>query len=1152
MRLGIIAAAAASGTAEPALGERDAQLLCERLALEDLGFVVHVIDPFNDMAEQLEVLLADYEGQLDDVFLYVSALTVTLEDGQCFLCLDVDNPDVGDGVRDLAAVLARRTESASLIFIEGRNDARDTEALRVAARALRDAIDPVSTGIETIVSMRNVGAHLERIPSRFTVGLLEELDSRQGSLQAKQAYAAVVQHADLGSWPHAELYASGKSSMALRDPAFLALPSSRSTASELPPSAPASAPPAPAPAPPAPAPPAPASAPPAPEWEDSDGLQEPGGDRDVAEDALGAPSPPPPPAPAVAAPARVSGKGKKGEPRRAAQPSERADSVTATIPDKRRVAPQLDAELPKVVISPKADPRRRPTMRKFDADQRDIVDRGAGTSDNGQDGAARRSMDDDSEPPPPSSPPSPQVAAKVEPPPVPVRPRRAPVVVEEAPSERLAPEPVSAPEEPLGDAHREEEEVRGASPAPSSAASSRPMPARMGKKPTEWTVQDHMEAGDELYAADDLDGGHAEFKKALGKLGTVTTPARAELYVRIGNVNRRQGNGRLALSNYEKALGIVPQLESAHAGVLDLLVAQGNWRAVQNTEDKLLASLPSGDDRRLARLLEFGERAAVNGSDDQARTRFAQARAEFPNDERPLRRLLALFEKLHAVAELIEVRRRIAEFTDDPQARAQTYFELAQFCIDEGDYEEEALQLFELALDDDSELLAALESLAAILAENQEWAELERIYRKAIAAYADRNDATGRVVIAELHRKLALLFRDHLEDPDQAMVALSDELKLRPDDLSALLLAAELSVELEDPAKALVHLRRSTELEPLRIETYRQLYELGQRFEEPETSFLASSVIHALGAARDVETETFEAHRIQGVPAHRRPLRREAWSWLRDKKHDTLLDRVMRAIAPAVLRARVLQLEERGKLAPLPERQDPKTSTASVVRSIGWASQYLGIDAPAVYLDDKIDAPLTARFAKHQAMVVGKAAMRGRSVGELAFLAGRHLALRLPDHELVAHMQTIDELSACFLAGIKLTLGAAPSGPLAGVVDGLAKVLGAQISPDEFAELETSVKILTARTSQLDLGAWVSSVERCATRAGFVLCGDLALAIKQVESEGDSAFSTARARIADLCAFAVSGSHMKLRQELGSTLIDATERPRLTMPPSSH
>ncbi len=1126
MRLGIIAAAAASGTAEPALGERDAQLLCERLALEDLGFVVHVIDPFNDMAEQLEVLLADYEGQLDDVFLYVSALTVTLEDGQCFLCLDVDNPDVGDGVRDLAAVLARRTESASLIFIEGRNDARDTEALRVAARALRDAIDPVSTGIETIVSMRNVGAHLERIPSRFTVGLLEELDSRQGSLQAKQAYAAVVQHADLGSWPHAELYASGKGSMALRDPAFLALPSSRPTASERP---------------------APASA-------DAGGPYDPGDDRDFSEDAHAAPSPPPPPAAVVEAP-RVSGKGKgkKGEPRRAAQPSERADSVTATIPDKRRVAPQVDAELPKVVISPKADPRRRPTMRKFDADLGDIVDRGAGTSDNGQDGAARRSMDDDSEPPPPSSPPLPQVAAKVEPPPVPVRPRRAPVVVEEAPSERLAPEPVSAPEEPLGDAHREEEEeVRGASPAPSSAASSRPMPARMGKKPTEWTVQDHMEAGDELYAADDLDGGHAEFKKALGKLGTATTPARAELYVRIGNVNRRQGNGRLALSNYEKALGIVPQLESAHAGVLDLLVAQGNWRAVQNTEDKLLASLQSGDDRRLARLLEFGDRAADNGSDDQARTRFAQARAEFPNDERPLRRLLALFEKLHAVAELIEVRRRIAEFIDDPQARAQTYFELAQFCIDEGDYEEEALQLFELALDDDSELLAALESLAAILAENQEWAELERIYRKAIAAYADRNDATGRVVIAELHRKLALLFRDHLEDPEQAMVALSDELKLRPDDLSALLLAAELSVELEDPAKALVHLRRSTELEPLRIETYRQLYELGQRFEEPETSFLASSVMHALGAARDVETETFEAHRIQGVPAHRRPLRREAWSWLRDKKHDTLLDRVMRAIAPAVLRARVLQLEERGKLAPLPERQDPKTSTASVVRSIGWASQYLGVDAPAVYLDDKIDAPLTARFAKHQAMVVGKAAMRGRSVGELAFLAGRHLALRLPDHELVAHMQTIDELSACFLAGIKLTLGAAPSGPLAGVVDGLAKVLGAQISPDEFAELETSVKILTARTSQLDLGAWVSSVERCATRAGFVLCGDLALAIKQVESEGDSAFSTARARIADLCAFAVSGSHMKLRQELGSTLIDATERPRLTMPPSSH
>jgi hypothetical protein len=257
----------------------------------------------------------------------------------------------------------------------------------------------------------------------------------------------------------------------------------------------------------------------------------------------------------------------------------------------------------------------------------------------------------------------------------------------------------------------------------------------------------------------------------------------------------------------------------------------------------------------------------------------------------------------------------------------------------------------------------------------------------------------------------------------------------------------------------------------------------------------------------------------------------------------------MRAVAPAVLRARVLQLEEKGKLPALPERQDPKSSTVSVVRSIGWACQFLSLDAPAIYLDEKIDAPLSARLGKYQTMIVGKSAMRGRNLCELAFLVGRHLALRTPEHELVAHMQSIDELSACFLAALKIVLGVAPSGPLTGVVDTLARLLAAQQTDDERHELEGAVKSLAEHTDQLNLGRWVASVERCATRAGYLLCGDLATAIELVRGEGDSAFSSANSRIQDLCAFAVSGSHMKLRQELGSSLLGSEQRPRITLPP---
>ncbi|MBM4360872.1 MAG: tetratricopeptide repeat protein, partial [Deltaproteobacteria bacterium] len=651
------------------------------------------------------------------------------------------------------------------------------------------------------------------------------------------------------------------------------------------------------------------------------------------------------------------------------------------------------------------------------------------------------------------------------------------------------------------------------------------------------------------FESDAIEPSLGEFKKALGKLGSAPSPTRAEIYVRIAEVNRRQKNPRLALTNFEKALAIVPDLSRAHAGVLACHVDQKNWKAVQTAEGKLLAALPVGDDARLEHLLEFADRAASNDAGDRAAAYLRQAHAEHPNDRRPIDALLPLLEAGGAADEARLLQRKLVEFIDDPGERAQAMHELAVSCMNDGD-EEEALRLFEQVLDADPGFLEALEELATTLADNQEWAELERIYRKMVAAYADESDGPSRSILCEFHRKLALLYRDHLEDPEQALAALDEDLALRPDDAAGQLLAADLAIELENPARALVHLRRVTELEPMNPEPYRKLFDLGTRFGEPETTFLAASVLHAFGAATAKESGIHQHQGSQSVPAHQRPLRTEAWGWLRGRDHDLSIDRVMAALSPPVLRARVRSLEEKKKLPALPERHDPKTSTASVVRSIGWASQFLGVEAPAIYLDDKIDTPMSARFAKHQAMVIGKGAMRGRSMGELAFFAGRHLALCRPEYELVLHMHSIDELTACVLAGIKLTLGAGFGGPLASVVDALTAAVSTQLDDGERRSLDAAVRELTARSSsQVDLTSWVASVERCATRAGFTLCGDLELAIRLVEAEGDSAFSSARSRIADLCAFAVSGAYVKLRQELGSSLVGNGGLLRLSSPP---
>jgi tetratricopeptide (TPR) repeat protein len=1201
MRVGIIAAATGDDASNPVIGERDALLVRERLALEDMGFQVHSLDPSSDMAHQVDVLLADHGGQLDQVLMYVSARLVTLEDGECFVCLDLDNPNVGDSVRDVVVALSERSCCPVLMVLEARHAATDVQGLRDAAMAVRDAVDSPSTGIEAIVSVRSVGAHPERIPSRFTAGFLEEIDGRDGPLVAKQVYASVVQHADLGSWPHAELYASGTQSVSLRDPSRYPVSSLSGTgrgpvssdrfrSASMSDDGPKEPPPPPVrapkstgaepPPPPVRAPKTEAAAepPPPPVRAAKSGQAELVAQTTSADVPVFIPPPVPVPSALLAGAAEAAAETKSGrkkdEPRRAAPPSERADAATVTLSTRRKQPkPEVEAALPKVVIDEKVDPRKRPTLRKIDVDVKAML---ADAGIHPKSAPQGETASEESEAPPvsvellpesratldaaPTRPSGAMVGTEVSAPPPPKRPaktlvsetddgwdveRSSPTTVERASVtkvERTSPTTV------------ERTSNRGAEVGSSAATdrSSRPSSARAQKKVTEWTVDEHMAAGDEHFERGEVEQSLGEFKKALGKLGSAPSPMRAELYVRIAEVNRRQKNSRLALTNFEKALAIVPDLARAHAGVLACHVDQKNWKAVQAAEEKLLATLPPEDERRLESLLEFAERAATNDARERALSHLLLANQEFPADRRPLDRLLSLHEADGHDAEAMMVRRKLVEFIEHPGERAQALFELGESCMEAGD-EEEALRLFELVLDADPGCLEALEQLAATLADNQEWAELERIYRKMIDAYRDEADGPSRSILCELHRKLALLFRDHLEDPEQALAALDDDLALRPDDTGGLLLAAELSLELENHARALLHLRRVTQLEPLNVEAYRKLFELGQRFDDAESTFLASSVLRALGASTPEQAEVYEANAVQGVPAHRRPLRPEAWLWFRDKTHDIAIDGVMRALAPAVIRARVRHLEEKKKLPALPERHDPKTSTASVVRTIGWASQFLGVEAPAIYLDDKIDTPMSARFAKHQALIVGKGAMRGRSMGELAFFAGRHLALCLPENELLPHMHSIDELTACLLAGIKLTLGAAPSGPLAAVVDTLAGTLATQLDDEERGALDRAVRRLTARnTGQIDLTAWVAAVERSATRAGFVLCGDLGLAIKLIEAEGDSAFSSARSRIADLCAFAISSEHMKLRQEFGSSLIEDAELPRLpNAPPPS-
>ncbi len=686
-----------------------------------------------------------------------------------------------------------------------------------------------------------------------------------------------------------------------------------------------------------------------------------------------------------------------------------------------------------------------------------------------------------------------------------------------------------------------------------------PPPPKPKKRPADMTVADHIELGDEHTAEGLIDEGLKEFKKALGKLGTAPTPERGAIYVRIGRLMREQGNVRLAVSNFDKALSIDPTHAGALEALIELNAKEKNWRAVFSAEERYLAS-DLDEEIRLQLLLASGERWRLDGGDvKRARERLVQARDAFPQRVEPLQRLVALYEQEGAIDQVIDAHQRIAELTTDPRGRAMRYCEIGEYCMFEAHREREGLEAYEKALLADPTHLEALEIVATVLAEGQEWGELERVYRQIIAAFEEGDtDERSQTVVAELHRRLALLYRDHLEDSESAFDELELELAIRPDQVSAQLLAADIALELDHREEAFRHLRAAAHLDPERSETFHQLFDLAQKDDDLDAAFLAASVAMMIGAASKREFVLFRANRIEGVPSHRRPMRRDAWGWLRDSRRDQTVDEVMRALAPPVLRMRVAQLEAEDRLPDLPEsaRQNPDTSTVSAVRTLAWGCQFLGMVPPAIYLSDDLPGGLSAPITKRQTTIIGREVLSGMTMVQLTFLVGQHMAMRLPEYSLVGHLRSIDELTICFLAALHIVLGTSPASEAhARAVEALSVAMVKHQRPEERRALEAAVGHFEESGGRVNLKHWLAAVERCATRTGYLLCGDLEAAAEVVRNAGDYPWIRAEELVADLLGFAVSEDNAKLRREIGTSIGSEDEIPRhptLPPPPSWH
>ena len=641
---------------------------------------------------------------------------------------------------------------------------------------------------------------------------------------------------------------------------------------------------------------------------------------------------------------------------------------------------------------------------------------------------------------------------------------------------------------------------------------------------------------------DALDG----YRKALMVAGDGEPRLLASLYASIAEVKLAQGKGREAETSFEKALSMAPGHTRSLEALVKLAKDGQEWGRAAGYELQL-ARAGSDDAKRVedfARAAELYERA---NDLPKAIEVLEEARAVRPGERVLLIALRAGYEALRQWSKAVGVLGALAEAEPLLHDKAQRRFEQADLLLGRLRDEETGLAALNSALEADPTHEKALAALVAMYTRRQEWRTIDALYAKLVEAYALREDVDRAWDVC---RKLGQLRRDKLGDGPGALEAFTGAVKLKPKDVETRAALAELLIAKGDRAAAVVELEAAAHAEPLRAETYRRLFDLHRRLGATDRAWLAATALEALHATNVDQSVLADQFRGEGKPTA--PLDDEAWGLLRVSGGDPVIEAILEAVAPAAIAAKISALRAEKKLFPLdPNLRQPPDSTATLVRTFALAGRILCVTPPDLYTQDDqtpaLGGELAAVAAPQPSTLFGPSVMTGRKVPELVFLAARHLTYYRPEYYPLIFFPTLPELTALVLAAIKLARPELPLPDHPGSA-ALRRELLAHTDESRRVSIAVAVERLDVRGGKLDLTAWLHGVELTANRAGLLLAGDLAAALRVLDHEKRSvAELTFEDRRADLLGFTASRQLAELRMRIG-----VAARASLPPPPPSN
>jgi CheY-like chemotaxis protein/tetratricopeptide (TPR) repeat protein len=527
-----------------------------------------------------------------------------------------------------------------------------------------------------------------------------------------------------------------------------------------------------------------------------------------------------------------------------------------------------------------------------------------------------------------------------------------------------------------------------------------------------------------------------------------------------------------------------------------------------------------------------GEEALAKGDYAAAAEAFNRA---FELDEQPeyrslraLARFVAAGETPEAAEEaMVEVQSVLAMDPSDVAA----HIAAAKISRALG-HADEAAQHFRRALKIDPTCREAFDELEALLREGGAHAALEVEYRRTLHLLG----AQDPVLAGALWRRLALLYRDDLRQPDRARLACEAGLKLSSEDRELQALLAEIDrATPERWPEAVLGYRSLLRGDPGQSDPLHELYRLHRAAGRHDAAFVAASAAVARGVAAAEEREIHERERSAAGARRPRPLAREHWELLRHSDDDAGLGALFDVMAPLCLKLHPLALE-RYDLGTV-ELRAAGALPQPFREELAAAIELLGVQQPELVVKASLGAELQALGVEPPLLVSGPGALVTEDPLALRFKLARALALLRPG-VCLAQWRPRRVLRGYILAALSSSLPQLAVPDPDGLVGSIKEELGRLPGLAEAAR--RAVASLHKRFRHLNLADWQRGIQRTADRAGLLACADLpaaaALASSSVGCYAAEAPAGGPDADLDLLDFALSESYGELRSRLGLAL----------------